>query len=127
MVKSNKVPTDDAEKLKYNAERLVCCAIVQEYHVMIQEGLEYSYVTTGIARLLLRVAYDNPSILYYFLCDPKREIDEKIDQIFQYPKTSIARVLCLCLMAFRSSVRDQEWRNATRVTASSLENWLRSY
>ncbi|KAG0155433.1 hypothetical protein PDIDSM_1010 [Penicillium digitatum] len=41
--------------------RLVCSAIVQEYHVMIQEGLEYSYVTNGVARILLRVPYDDPS------------------------------------------------------------------
>ncbi|KAJ5392238.1 hypothetical protein N7509_007728 [Penicillium cosmopolitanum] len=120
MVKSNEIPTDDAEKLKYNAERVVCSAIVQEYHVMIQEGLEYSYVTTGIARVLLRVLYDNLSTLYYFLCDPNREIDGEIDQTLQYSKTLIARVLCLCLMAFRSSVRHQEWRHATR---SQLPLW----
>ncbi|KAJ5322748.1 hypothetical protein N7452_011037 [Penicillium brevicompactum] len=35
MVRSNKITTDDAEKLKYNIERLVCSAIVQEYHMMI--------------------------------------------------------------------------------------------
>ncbi|KAJ5852484.1 uncharacterized protein N7529_011869 [Penicillium soppii] len=52
---SNKIPTDHEEKLKYNAEQLVCSADVQEYNVMIQEGLEYSYVTNGIARVLLRV------------------------------------------------------------------------
>lgn len=49
MVKSNKIPTSQEARLKYNAERLACSAIVQEYHVMIQEGLEYSYVTNGIA------------------------------------------------------------------------------
>ena len=35
----NKITTDKEEKLRYNAERLVCSAIVQEYHVMIQDGL----------------------------------------------------------------------------------------
>ncbi|CAG8894365.1 unnamed protein product [Penicillium egyptiacum] len=54
MVRSNKIPTDQEAKLRYNAERLVCSALVQEYHVMIQEGLEYSYVTNGTARVLLR-------------------------------------------------------------------------
>ena len=46
MVWSNKVPNDEAESLAYTSQRLVCSAIVQEYHVMIQEGLEYSYLTT---------------------------------------------------------------------------------
>ncbi|KAJ5932869.1 hypothetical protein N7516_007358 [Penicillium verrucosum] len=114
MVKSNKIPTNKEAKLRYNAERLVCSAIVQEYHVMIQEGLEYSYVTNGIARVFLRVPYDDPSTLYYFLCDPNSEVDGDAEDSFQQPKTSIARTLCLCLMAFRSPTRGQEWRNSTR-------------
>lgn len=118
MVRANKITTDQAEKLKYNAERLVCSAIVQEYHVMIQEGLEYSYVTNGVARILLRVPYDDPSTLYYFFCDPNSE------QSLQEPKTSIARVLCLCLMAFHSPVRDQEWRNTVQ---SRLHLWTTSF
>ncbi|KAF3018783.1 hypothetical protein E8E15_008547 [Penicillium rubens] len=61
MVRSNKIPTDQDAKLRYNAERLVCSAIVQKYHVMIQEGLEYSYLTNGIARVLLRVPRDDPT------------------------------------------------------------------
>lgn len=42
---------------------------------MIQEGLEYLYVTNGIARVLLRVLYNNPSTLYYFLYNPNSEVD----------------------------------------------------
>ncbi|ELR05358.1 hypothetical protein GMDG_07341 [Pseudogymnoascus destructans 20631-21] len=42
----------------------------------------------------------------------------------QEPNTSIARVLCLCLMAFHSPVRDQEWRNTTQ---SRLYLWTTSF
>ncbi|CAG8325322.1 unnamed protein product [Penicillium salamii] len=114
MVRSNKIPTDQEAKLRYNAERLVCSALVQEYHVMIQEGLEYSYVTNGIARVLLRVPHDDHSTLYYFLCDPNSEVSAEVEDSFQQPKTSVARTLCLCLMAFRSLARGQEWRNSVR-------------
>ncbi|KAJ5788385.1 hypothetical protein N7457_003375 [Penicillium paradoxum] len=124
MVKSNKIPTNKEAKLRYNAERLVCSALVQEYHVMIQEGLEYSYVTNGIARVLLRVPYDDPSTLYYFLCDPNSEIDGDAEDSFQQTKTSVARILCLCLMAFRSPTRGQEWRNSTR---SELPLWTAGF
>ncbi|KAJ5359919.1 hypothetical protein N7517_009110 [Penicillium concentricum] len=85
---SNKIPTDKEEKLKYDAKRLVCSAIVQEYHVMIQEGLEYSYVTTGIARVLLRVPRDNPSTLYYHFCDPNPEVDPEAENSSKIPKES---------------------------------------
>ncbi|KAJ5779237.1 hypothetical protein N7457_006957 [Penicillium paradoxum] len=110
MVWSNKTPNGEAESLVYNSQRLVCSAIVQEYHVMIQEGLEYSYLTTGLALVLLRVPYDKPNILYYYFCEPNQEVDHG-DGDLQYPNTAIARVLCLCLMSFCSQPRNQEWRN----------------
>ena len=78
---------------------------------MIEEGLEYSWVTNGITRVLLRVPRDNPSTLYYFFCDPNSEVRPGGDFISNLSKTSVARVLCLCLMAFHSPVRGQEWRN----------------
>ncbi|CDM34682.1 hypothetical protein DTO013E5_3392 [Penicillium roqueforti] len=120
IVYTNTIPNDVDGKARYNAERLACSAIVQEYHVMIQKGLEYSYVTNGIARVLLRVPYDNPSTLYYFFCDPNR----KSEPNFQFPNTSIAHVLCLCLMAFRSPVRDQIWRSNAR---SVLRTWKTNF
>lgn len=118
------IPTDKAAKLQYNAEYLVCSTLVQEYHVMIQEGLEYSNVTNGLARVLLHVPYDNPSTLYYYFCDPNREVNGEDKQSFQRPQTSIARVLCLCLMSFRSRQRDQGWRNSVR---SQLHTWKTSF
>ncbi|KAG9249475.1 uncharacterized protein F5Z01DRAFT_495976 [Emericellopsis atlantica] len=124
MVRSNKIPTDQDAKVQYNAERLVCSAIVQEYHVMVQEGIEYSYLTNGIARVFLRIPQDEPSTLYYFLCDPHSELDTAADPFSQLSKTSVARVLCLCLMAFRSPARDQEWRNRARL---DLHTWKTSF
>ncbi|KAJ9485119.1 hypothetical protein VN97_g8228 [Penicillium thymicola] len=121
----NKFPTEKAAKLRHNAERLVCSAIVQEYHVMIQLGLEYSYLTTGIVRVLLRVPRDKPSTLYYYFCDPNLEVDMEAENGFQEPKTSIARVLCLCLMAFGSSVRDNEWRDRARNSSHIWESNLK--
>ncbi|KAI7288808.1 hypothetical protein KC340_g17889 [Hortaea werneckii] len=44
VVNSETIPTERTEKLRYNATRLAGAAIVQEYHVMIQEGLAYSCI-----------------------------------------------------------------------------------
>ncbi|GAB7364012.1 hypothetical protein MBLNU230_g4570t1 [Neophaeotheca triangularis] len=49
VVSSEVIPTDGTERLRYNAARLTGAAMVQEYHVMIQEGLAYSCLSTGIA------------------------------------------------------------------------------
>ncbi|KAJ5588790.1 hypothetical protein N7537_011468 [Penicillium hordei] len=124
MVRSNKIPIEQDAKVRYNAERLVCSAIVQEYHVMIHEGLEYSYLTNGIIRVLLRVPRDEPTTLYYFFCDPHNEVDPTGDTTHQLSKTSVARVLCLCLMAFRSPTRGQEWRNRL---CPDLHTWETSF
>ncbi|EYE98977.1 uncharacterized protein EURHEDRAFT_383166 [Aspergillus ruber CBS 135680] len=39
------------------------------------------------------------------------EVNPEDDQSFLQPATAIARVLCLCLMSFRSRLRSQQWRN----------------
>ena len=51
VVKAHSVPNTEDDK----AERIIGSVIAQEYHVMIQEGLEHSYVTNGLALILLRV------------------------------------------------------------------------
>lgn len=123
MVRSNKVPNGETESLIYNSRRRVCSAITQEYHVMIQEGLEYSYVTTGMALILLWVPYDNPATLHYHLCEPNQEVDNGYGGL-PHPNTSIARVLCLCLMSFHSRPRNQEWRNKY---CSDLKVWTSQF
>ncbi|OJD23050.1 hypothetical protein ACJ73_05597 [Blastomyces percursus] len=78
IVQSDTMPKSDGlrkdEKLKYNAEQLTCSVLVQEYHVMIQAGLEYSYITNGFAIVLLRVPYSDPSTLYYYLCELSMDV-----------------------------------------------------
>ncbi|GAA93148.1 similar to An08g12110 [Aspergillus luchuensis IFO 4308] len=124
VIRPDSVPTEGPEKLRYNAAWLTGSAVVQEYHVMLQEGLEYSYLTNGFAIVLLRVPYDDPGTLYYHLCEPNMEVyaDDELSSL-QQPLTAVARILCLCLMSFRSQYRDQEWRNATK----KLPEWKTSF
>ena len=127
IVELDTIPTSGPEKLKYNATRLAGSALVQEYHVMIQEGLEYSYLTTGLGHVQLWVPFDDPSTLYYDLCEPNLDVDVDVDVDaggFQRPKTEIEKVLCLCLMSFHSCFRDQAWRNAAR---AQLPIWKTSF
>ncbi|KAE8361555.1 hypothetical protein BDV27DRAFT_160604 [Aspergillus caelatus] len=124
VVRPNSIPTEESAKLAYNAAWLTGSAVTQEYHVMIQEGLEYSYLTNGLALVLLRVPYDEPGTLYYHLCEPNVEIDPNDDWSFEQPLTAIARVLCLCLMSFGAPVRDQAWRNQA---SKKLPVWKTSF
>ncbi|KAL4779193.1 hypothetical protein BJX76DRAFT_98437 [Aspergillus varians] len=123
VVKPDSVPTEEPEKLRYNATRLTGSAVAQEFHVMIAEGLEYSYLSTGLALVLLRVPYNDPTTLYYHLCEPNMEIRDG-NHSFEQSVTAIARVLCLCLMSFNSRFRDQEWRNNAK---EKLPIWRTSF
>ncbi|KAI2895994.1 hypothetical protein CBS63078_8333 [Aspergillus niger] len=124
VVRPDFVPTEGPEKLRYNAAWLTGSAVVQEYHVMLQEGLEYSYLTNGFTLVLLWVPYDNPGTLYYHLCEPNMEVNPDDELSFlQQPLTAVSRILCLCLMSFRSQYRDQEWRNASK----KLPEWKTSF
>ncbi|KAI2863713.1 hypothetical protein CBS76997_10874 [Aspergillus niger] len=123
VVQPDRVPTEEPEKSTYYAERLVGSAIVQEFHVMIQEGLEYSYVTNGLVDVQLWVPYDDPTTLYYHLGDPGI-YGMAGDAGPVIPTTRIERTLCLCLMSFRTFLRDQAWRNAAK---GNLPKWHTSY
>ncbi|KAJ5641197.1 hypothetical protein N7490_005197 [Penicillium lividum] len=123
LVKRNTIPTDAIEKLQYNAELLSISALVQTYDVMIEEGRAHAILTNGLARVLLYVSHDDPATLYYHLCEPNREFINH-EQSLQQPITSIARMLCLCLMSFRSPTRNQEWRNFAR---SQVHAWETSF
>lgn len=118
------IPTDKDKKLKYNTEQLTGSVLAQEYHIMIQEGLEYSYITNGLALVLLCVPYEDPSMLYYYPCELNMDVSQENPEVFQQPRTAIARVLCLCLMSFQSQIHGQVWRNAAR---SKLHIWETSF
>ncbi|KAE8355480.1 hypothetical protein BDV28DRAFT_155401 [Aspergillus coremiiformis] len=117
------LPTDGPEKLRYNAIKLTGSAVVQEYHVMIQEGCEYSCLTTGLGNVQLWVPYDNPSTLYYHLGEPNLDANAN-GGVFQGSKTEIGRLLCLCLMSCRSQLRGQVWRNTVQ---THLPIWETSF
>ncbi|PYH31037.1 uncharacterized protein BO87DRAFT_379195 [Aspergillus neoniger CBS 115656] len=108
------IPNDLEKKIEYDAAFLTGSAIVHAYHVMIRKGLEYSYVSTGLALIMLRVPYDSPGTLYYRLFEPNSEITPQDDKRLTAPLTSVARVLGLCLMSCSSTLRDQKWRDTAK-------------
>jgi hypothetical protein len=123
IVKPDTVPTEEPEKSRYNTARLVGSAIVQEFHVMIQEGLKYSYLMNGLMDVQLWVPYNNPSTLYYNLGDPSIYRMAGVGRPGA-PRTRIERTLYICLMSFRSSFHDQAWRNDAR---KQLPIWHTSF
>lgn len=114
----------ESDRQRARAARLTGSALVQTYQTMMELGLEYGYITTGLGLVLLRIPHDDPATLNYHLCQPVADIDLKNPTWFQQPVTAIARVLCLCLMSHGSQARNQDWRVETIKT---LPIWRTSF
>ncbi|KAL1977545.1 hypothetical protein VTN31DRAFT_404 [Thermomyces dupontii] len=119
VVMKDTIPTDEDGKTRSTAETRTGVTLAQEYNVMIEEGVEFSYISNGFAYVFLHVPKNEFWKLYYFICEPNVDVNQESDEI-EIEKTSIARVLCFCLMCCRSTVRDQKWRNEAK---KSLRTW----
>ncbi|RDH33726.1 hypothetical protein BDQ94DRAFT_159432 [Aspergillus welwitschiae] len=124
IVNTRKIPTGQEDRKMYDAAVLTGSAVVQVYHVMIMNGLEYSYVSTGLALIMLRVPSEHPGTLYYRLSEPNSELASQVDKRLTAPLTSVARVLCLCLMSCSSEVRDKVWRE---IAKEGLPTWTTGF
>jgi hypothetical protein len=78
--------------------------MAQTFDYMIDWGLEYSYFTTGKSLVFLRVKFDNPKTVYYYMIAPSEGEDESQPDIFS---TAVAQVASFCLMALQSTRQNQ--------------------
>ncbi|KAM5438211.1 hypothetical protein McanMca71_000371 [Microsporum canis] len=106
---------------QYNAERLTCAALTQTFDYMIRQGLEYSCLTNGRIKVMLRVPIDNPETLQYSILEPSKDAEPEDDQNgFRFPYTAVGCYLGLTLLALESPERNQAWRNSAQ---SKLNKW----
>jgi len=96
-------------RLQYNADKLVAAVATQTFHYMIENGLEYSYITTGESFVFLHIREEDPTTLHYHITVPADEVDDD-DLASSESRTAIAQVACLCLMALKSKRRGHVWR-----------------
>lgn len=77
----------EQENLDYKADWRIGSAITKAFSHMIENGLQYSYITTGEAIIFLRVGTEDPSIVYYHLAVPNEEV--KLDD-YDWQRTAVA-------------------------------------
>ena len=124
VVRRSTIPTESGEKLKYHADRLVAAAVTQTFEYMVDNGLEYSSIATGAAEVFLRVREDDPETVYYYLTEPKLDVEGDNEYGFRYPFTAIARLLGFSLMAMHSRTRNQAWRHSA---SQRLHLWTEDF
>ena len=69
---------------------------------MIENGLEYSSIATGVAEVYLRVDKDDPETAYYYLAEPRLDVNETDEFRFRYSFMAIERLLAFTLMMMHS-------------------------
>ncbi|CAK7222328.1 hypothetical protein SCUCBS95973_004805 [Sporothrix curviconia] len=68
-------PASPARPASQTSRNRTAQVLTQAFHYMVESGLSYSYVSTGESLIFLHIDYDiDPSVLYYCLSVPKREI-----------------------------------------------------
>ena len=111
--------TDASASFQYRSDRLAAAAVTQVYSYMLENGLKYSYITTGEAFFFLQVRSSEPDTVYYHLADPTAEVEEFAGQSEEYlSRTAVGQVLAFCLMALRSEPRSQTWRKKAMANRS---------
>jgi len=118
-------PQDTMAHFEYRAERLVAAVVTQTFSYMVENGLSYSYVTTGEAFVFLHVRLDDPTILYYHVAEPNGDVETRTTLWGSSFHTAVNQVLTFCLMALKSGWRDrkernQEWRKSA---TQCLKTW----
>ena len=98
------------DRLQYNADKVAVAVATQTFHYMIENRLEYSYITTGEAFVFLRIDWDegkNNTTLFYHVTMLADEVaaDNAGKDIFNFQRTAIGQVLGLCLLASKSKRR----------------------
>jgi hypothetical protein len=111
------IPTDPEEKFVYHSEWLVGAALTQTYGYMVENGLEYSYLTTGEAFVFLQIKESEPHMLYYHLAEPNTEAEAQNEVDILLSRTAVSQASTFCLLALGSKPRNQKWRNHTLETA----------
>ena len=118
------IPTDQEERLNYNADRLVAAAVTQTFSQMIENGLAYSCISTGEARVFLHIREDDPTTVYYHQAEPNQEAEPQDEHGFRFPRSTLSQMLSFCLMAMQSFQRDQTWRSQA---VQRLSRWQVDY
>jgi hypothetical protein len=111
------IPTNLEEKFVYHSEWLVAAALTQIYDYMVENGLEYSYLTTGEAFVFLHIKEAEPHTLYYHLAEPNTEAEAHDEVDILLCRTAVSQALTFLLFALDSKPRSQKWRSHTLETA----------
>lgn len=103
------IPKADPAKFQHYSDLLTAAAVTQTYHYMVEAGLEYGYLTNGDAIVFLKIDWADPTVLYYHLAQPSREVAVNEDPIYS---NAVCQVLAFTLLALQTTPHRNDERSA---------------
>jgi hypothetical protein len=105
-------PVINSPHAENDSTYVITAVFTQVFDYMIETGMEYAYINTGMACVFFQILETEPTVLYYSLYVSPRT--DRADP----EKTAVCQIalfLCRCLTARQ---RDQDWiRSASESTA----------
>ena len=98
---SNKVNCDKGLNKQDAVNVQVAMALTQVFHYMVTYRVAYGYITAGKYLLFLHVKREKLKTLYYHLCEPDEEADNKNGTVDLF-YTAVAQLVSFCLLSLRS-------------------------
>ncbi|KAI4269338.1 MAG: hypothetical protein LQ337_007339 [Flavoplaca oasis] len=103
------IPTEENAKFLHGAQELVAMAATQTYDYLLRSGCTHGCIVTGESIVFVKVSEADTKTLLYHLTEPTLDAIDQISNEFDHSKTSVARLVSFCLMAFESPPRSQKW------------------
>ena len=111
-----------AYRLQFQADQLCAALATLNFHYMVENGLEYSFVETGENLIFFRIDMDDPSTLLYHVADYPNWCANELAEGHSFhlnplfperspEQTAVAQLMTICALAVRSPVRNQKWRH----------------
>ncbi|EFZ04007.2 lipopolysaccharide kinase (Kdo/WaaP) family protein [Metarhizium robertsii] len=110
----------DSQGFVLTARRLAAAVVTQLFSYMIGKGIQFGYICTGQALVLLHIPND-PSTVYFSVCVPNQDVMD--DDETSLRRTAVAQVFAFILQALRARPPPQMWHDA----AETLGIWTVEY
>ena len=94
--------TDAEGKSAESAKEAIVAVITQTHFYMLQDDIEFDYLSTGEIYLFLHILYTRSEFVYYYLAEPNVDVKGvNPDKTLAY--SAIRQVLCFCLRVLGST------------------------
>ncbi|KID62983.1 serine/threonine protein kinase, partial [Metarhizium brunneum ARSEF 3297] len=110
----------DSQGFVLTARRLAAAVVTQLFSYMIGKGIQFGYICTGQALVLLHIPND-PSTVYFSVCVPNQDVMD--DDETSLRCTAVAQVFAFILQALHARPPPQMWHDA----AETLGIWTVEY